>query len=141
MIQASIYGCLGADPVERETRAGKVMVTVSLAVNAGRPDAGDERVWVSLVAFGRAAGALARHVKGDLVAAMGALYRNRYTGRDGAEREGWSLTIDAIVSARSVRPHGGRRRAQPAGQAATPATTASLDDGAPFDDPIPWGEP
>ena len=52
MIQASIYGRLGADPVERETRAGKVMVTVSLAVNAGRPDAGDETVWVSLVAFG-----------------------------------------------------------------------------------------
>ena len=42
MIRASIYGRLGADPVERETRNGKEMVTVSLAVNAGRPDVVEE---------------------------------------------------------------------------------------------------
>ncbi len=45
MIRASIYGRLGADPVERTTRNGKEMVTASLAVNAGRPDVGEDRVW------------------------------------------------------------------------------------------------
>jgi len=33
MIRASVYGRLGGDPVERQTRNGKAMVTASLAVN------------------------------------------------------------------------------------------------------------
>ncbi len=135
MIQASIYGRLGADPVERETRNGKAMVTASLAVNAGRPDADEETVWISLAAFGRAGKALARHAKGDLVAAMGALYRKRFIGRAGVEREGWSLTVEAIVSARTVRPSGGRKRTESATRASPGSPT---DDRAPFDDAIPW---
>ncbi len=135
MIQASIYGRLGADPVERETRNGKAMVTASLAVNAGRPDADEETVWISLAAFGRAGKALARHTKGDLIAAMGTLYRNRFTGRGGVEREGWSVIAEAIVSARTVRPSCGRKRTEPA----KPAPSGNLaDNGAPFDDAIPW---
>ena len=134
MIRASIHGRLGGDPVERQIRNSKTMVTVSLAVNAGRPDASEETVWISLAAFGRAAEALLRHAKSDLLAAMGALHRTRFTSRDGQEREGWSLTAEAIVSARTVRPGGGRKRAEP-------AKTAPTADGAPFDDPLPWGEP
>ncbi len=137
MIRASVYGRLGADPVERETRNGKAMVTVSLAVSAGRPDADEETVWFSLAAFGRAAETLARHVKGDLIAAMGPLHRTRFTGRDGQEREGWSLTVESIVSARTVRPGGGRtsrRREVSIAPAGAPAS-----NGAPFDDPIPPG--
>ena len=136
MIRASIYGRLGADPVERETRSGTEMVTVSLAVNAGRPDVGEETQWFNLVAFGRTADALARHVKGDLIGCMGTLYRNRYTGRDGQEREGWSLTVESVVSARTVRPGGGRKRAE----AAKPAPIdAPAGNGTPFNDPIPPG--
>ena len=134
MIRASIYGRLGADPVERETRNGKTMVTASLAVSAGRPDAGEETVWFSLAAFGRTAEALVRHGKGDLLAAMGPLYRSRFTGRDGTERKGWSLTVEAVMSARTVRPAGGRKRAEAAKPA--PAGT-SVDGAAPFDDEIP----
>ncbi len=136
MIRASIYGRLGADPVERQTRNGKAMVTVSLAVSAGRPDADEETVWFSLAAFGRAAETLARHAKGDLIAAMGPLHRTRFTGRDGQEREGWSLNVDAIVSARTVRPGGGKKRAE-AAKAAPPGASAS--NGAPFNDPLPPG--
>ncbi len=55
-------------------------------------------------------------------------------GADPVEREDWSITVEAIVSARTVRPLGGRKRTEPA----KPAPAA---DGAPFDDPIPWGEP
>ncbi len=134
MIPASIYGRLGGDPVERETRTGKEMVTVSCAVNAGRPDADEETQWFNLIAFGRAARDLVRHAKGDLVACMGPLYRNRYTARDGQEREGWSLTVESIVSARTVRPSGGRKRAETV--KAAPAGAPS-DDAAPFNDPIP----
>ena len=126
MIRASIYGRLGGDPVERNTRNGNVMMTVSLAVNAARHGAEEETVWISLAAFGRAAEALARHQKGDLLAAMGPLHRTRFTGRDGIEREGWSLTVEAIVSARTVRPAGGRKRTTK--QQASAAATASPDD-------------
>ncbi len=139
MIQASIYGCLGADPIERETRNGKAMATASLAVNAGRPDAGEETVWISLAAFGRTGEALLGHAKSDLLGAMGRLYRTRFTARDGQEREGWSLTVDAIVSARTVRPSGGRKRAQhDVARASTAATTENPDSGEQFDDPLPF---
>ncbi len=146
MIVASVYGRLGADPVERETRKGKPMVTASVAVNAGRADADEETVWFSLVGFGRTAETLARHQKGDLLAAMGALHRTRFTGRDGQEREGWSLTVESIMSARTVRPSGGRKRGRcDAGLVAGDdhhdagaAATTSPNDGAPFDDPLPF---
>ena len=138
MIRACVYGRLGADPVERKVRNDKLMCTVSVAVSVGRPDLGEQTLWVSLAAFGRAAEALARHAKGDLLAVMGPLHLNRYTARDGTERQGWSLTVDALMSARTVRPGGSRRRTESAKPA--PAGTPA-DDGAPFDDPIPWGEP
>ena len=134
MIRASIYGRLGGDPVARETRSGKEMVTVSLAVNAARPDADADTEWFSLIAFGRAAKDMMRHAKGDLVACMGTITKNRYTTRDGQERESWSLNVYAIVSARTVRPTGGRKRTETAKPA--PAG-ASAGDGTPFNDPIP----
>ncbi len=138
MIRASLYGRLGADPVERETRNGKEMVTVSLAVNAGRPDVGEETQWFNLVAFGRAAKDMMRHAKGDLIGCMGTLHQSRYTARDGQERISWSLTIESILSARTVRPAGGRKRAETAKPA--PAGT-SVEDGAPFNDPLPRWAP
>jgi len=55
--------------------------------------------------------------------------------RDGQERESWWLTVEAIVSARTVRPVIGRKRAE----AAKPARASR--DGEPFDDPIPCGAP
>lgn len=126
MIRASLYGRLGGDPVERETRSGKPMATVSIAVNVARPDADPDTEWFSLIAFGQAAKDLLRHAKGDLCAIMGPLQRTRYTGRDGAERQGWSLTVDSIVSARTVRPGGGRKRAR-AAQAALATARQSSD--------------
>ncbi len=110
MIRASVHGRLGADPVERTTRNDHAMVTVSVAVNAARHGAGEETMWISLVGFGKAGEVLARHQKGDLVSAMGPLYRIRFTGRDGTEREGWSMTVESILSARTTRPTGGRKR-------------------------------
>ena len=121
MIRASVYGRLGADPVERLTRNGKTMVTASLAVDAGRIDVGSSTQWISLAAFGRPADELARHAKGDLLAAMGPLYHTKFTARDGTEREGWSLTVDALMSTRTVRPGGGRKR----GAAQRPSAAAS----------------
>ncbi len=133
MIHAAVHGRVGDNPIKRQTRGGKTMVTASVAINAGRPDVGDATIWLSLAAFGRAAEALARHVKGDLLGAMGRLYHTKFTARDGTEREGWSLTIDQLMSARTVRPHGGRRRAE----AQRPSAAASGAADAEFDDVLP----
>jgi single-strand DNA-binding protein len=104
MIRASIHGRLGADPVQRETRVGKPMITASVAVDVGRP--GDEQAeWVGVVAFGKTGEALAQHRKGDLLSAMGPLTRATYTDRDGKEKTSWSLLIESIVSARTTHEH------------------------------------
>jgi len=127
MIRASIYGRLGADAVARNTRAGKAMATATMAVNVARPGSDSEDTeWVSLVAFGATGDTLLRHQKGDLVAVMGQLTRSRFTGRDGQERSGWSLTAESIVSARTTRPSTRRQPARqsvytpPSGRASVP---------------------
>ncbi len=131
MIKAAVYGRLGADPVERKTHNGKDTATASLAVNVARHDEDEDTLWVSVAAFGKSADVLLRHVKGDVVAVMGQLTSRRYADRNGEEKEGWSLTVDAIVSARTVRA-GGRRRAE----SKKSRGHSDAGDPRPFDDPI-----
>jgi len=123
VIRASIIGRCGGDPKQRETRNGKPMTTVSLAVDVGKP--GEEATeWISLVAFGTAAEALAQHAKGDLISAMGPLTRSTFEGRDGETRTGWSLVTESLLSVKTtydrpgvtdapVRPQRSRTHAPP----------------------------
>ena len=131
MIKASAYGRLGGDPVNRETRNGNAMATASLAVNVARASADEDTAWISLAAFGKTGEALLRHQKGDLLAAIGPLTRQKYTDRGGVEREGWSLTCEQIVSARTARPGGVRKRKDTADDQ-RPAGDPTLDDEIPF---------
>lgn len=131
MIHASIHGRLGADPVARETKTGNTMATANLAVNAARHGEDEVTVWFSLAAFGKQSDELLRHGKGDILAAMGSLHRTRFTSRTGEARESWSLTVDAIVSARTVRPRGGRKSGAP------PRRQHPSADPRPFDDRLP----
>src|ERR1700730_13164009 len=110
MIHAAMDARLGSDPVQRETKSGKPMVTASLAVDVAR--AGDEPAleWVSIVAFGALGGALARHVKGDVISVMGTLTRSSFTGRDGEQRSSWSLLAESVLSTRTVRNERPRAR-------------------------------
>lgn len=110
MIQASIHGRIGSDPVTSTTAKGNDMTRVSLAVDvAGHNAESEETVWVSVLAFGRVAETLARAVKGETCTAMGKLTRGRFTGKDGQERESWALLADAVLTLRSARP--GQRKA------------------------------
>ena len=111
MIRASIYGRIGADPVQRKTRTGKSMCTASVAVNVAKVGEEAPTEWISIVAFGAVGEALAQHVKGDLISAMGPLTRSTFTGRDGQERCGWSVLAEAVLSARPI----GRPRARTLG--------------------------
>jgi single-strand DNA-binding protein len=100
MIRAAIHGRLGADPVPRETRTGKPMTTVSVAVDVSKP--GDDPVteWIGVVAFGLTGEALAQHARGDLIEVMGPLTRSTFQGRDGEEQSRWNLLAESLLSAR-----------------------------------------
>ena len=111
------YGRLGSDPREHETRKGGTMATASLAVDVpdrsqGAEDGATETLWFNVVAFGRVAESLAGHSKGDPVSVSGRLQFSRFQSRDGEDREQWQIVADALVSARTVRPGGGRRKAK-----------------------------
>ena len=112
MIYASIHGRLGSDPVASMTKNHKPMVRASIAVDvAGYNTEGDESLWVSVLAFGTVADALDRAAKGEMVTAQGRMTRGKYTGKDGTERESWTLIADAVLTARSARPSGKKRAA------------------------------
>jgi single-strand DNA-binding protein len=117
-----IYGRLGRAPEQRTTAAGKAMVTGAMVVDLGRDGGMPE--WFSLVAFGTTGEALARHAKGEMVAVSGRLTQSAWTGRDGTERSGFSVLVDSMASARTVRPGGPKVK--------------SRDDygGVPFDDSL-----
>jgi single-stranded DNA-binding protein len=85
------------------------MVTGAMLVDLGRD--GEMPEWFSLVAFGTISEVLATHAKGDMVAVSGRLTKSAWTGRDGAERAGFSVCVDGIASARAVRP--GKPKARP----------------------------
>ena len=113
----AVYGRLGSDPREHETRKGGAMATASLAVDVpdrsqGAEDGATETLWLRVTAFGRVAESLAGHSKGDPVSVSGRLQFSRFQSRDGADREQWQIVADALVSARTVRPGGGRRKAK-----------------------------
>jgi single-strand DNA-binding protein len=111
-MQAAIYGRLGKDPVATRTANDKDMTRRTVAVEVTAYGAEDEEtVWVSVLAFGHQAQALARCAKGDMVSASGRMSLSRWTGQDGGERTGWSMVADSVISAKTVRPAGRRKDA------------------------------
>ena len=84
-------------------------LAVSLPCRENGED-GEAAAYFGLVAFGELAESLARHLKGDMVGAFGRIKINRYTNRDGEAQEEMQIMVDGLVSARTVRPGGGRKR-------------------------------
>ena len=118
----SAYGRLTGDPREIKTRTGTPMTVARLAASLPCRENGEDgeaTTYFGLVAFGELAESLARHFKGDTVGAFGRVKINRYTNRDGEAREELSIMADGLVSARTVRPGGGRKR-KPAAAPRTP---------------------
>jgi len=140
MIHAALYGRLTKDPQSRTTASGKEMTIATLAVDATPNNASEpETLWVAILAFGRQAETLERHRKGEMVAVTGRLTQSRWTGQEGEERTGLSLVVDTIVSSRTVRP-GGKRKKDQGGNSCSEEnqrlTTQTPEPG--FDDPIPF---
>ncbi len=124
MMQAALHGRLGRDPQPRTTATGNPMSVASIAVDVTPHNAeAEETLWVTVFTFSRLADQLVRHKKGDTLSAAGRLTLKRWTGNDGQERTTWELLADSLVSARTVRPGGGRRKAN-----TRPASVPEFED-------------
>lgn len=130
-MQAAVYGRIGQDPRSIETRSGKPMAVTSIAVDIGESD--DPALWVGIVAFGKVAEDLLRHSKGDLISASGRVQRNTWQ-QNGEKREQLQVVADAVISARTVRPSGGKRKSgdTPKQQQASSDGPRDRDDRLPF---------
>ncbi len=130
-MQAAAYGRLGQDPRSINTKSGKPMVTASIATSIGEQD--DPPLWIGVVAFGRVAEDLERHSKGDLISVSGRVQMSRWTSSAGEKREQMQIVADSVVSSRTVRPSGGRPRADEERQdRRAQGSQRELDDEIPF---------
>jgi single-strand DNA-binding protein len=139
---ATVYGRAAFEPRQHTTKSGNAMTSIRLAVDVtGRDESDAQTFWVDVLGFGRAADDLAAVAKGAMVSAMGKLTRGTYTGKDGTERESWSLLADSVLSARSGRPGArpqGSRTDRPSDAANRANAAAQAPSGAPFDDSLPF---
>jgi single-stranded DNA-binding protein len=88
-------GTLAGDPQARTSAAGKPYCTALLRV----PIDGEESMLLSLIAFDReAVEALLRLHKGDPVSVAGMGKLTQWTGKDGVEKHGLSVTAQAVLS-------------------------------------------
>ena len=129
MMQLAAYGRLGADPKSIQTKTGKAMTAASLAVELSDRDGEAQTEWLGIIAFGRVAETLLRHAKGDLVSVAGRVQLNAFNTKGGESRRELQVIADSVISAKSVRPGGGKKK--PSGP---PKETHEIE----FNDDIPF---
>ncbi|HDD9282268.1 TPA: single-stranded DNA-binding protein [Escherichia coli] len=83
--QIAAYGRLVADPQLKTTSKGTQIAMASMAVPlpCSQADDGTATMWLSVMAFGRQADALAKHHKGELVSVAGNMQVSQWTGQNG----------------------------------------------------------
>jgi single stranded DNA-binding protein len=86
-IHCALQGRLGQDVELRRTATGKDWCRLSVGVGEG-----DEVTWVSVVVFEEKAKVLERTPKGVEVYVEGRISLNTWTGKDGQQRTGLSVT-------------------------------------------------
>ena len=99
--QIAAYGRLVADPQLKTTNKGTQM---AFPLPCSQADDGTATMWLSVLAFGRQADALAKHHKGELVSVAGNMQVSQWTGQNGETRRGWQVIADSVISARTARP-------------------------------------
>ena len=113
MMQSSVYGRLGNDPRQLKTKSDKTMASCSIAVNVTGNSETEETLQLKVLAFNRVADQLLKHSKGDLISVSGRIQQNRWV-KDNEERVDLQIIVDTVVSAKTVRPGGGRKKKEPA---------------------------
>ena len=139
MMYVSALGRFGQDPRSIETRSGKPMCVVSMAVDLLDKKGESHTQWMNVVAFGKVADLLGRQRKGDLATLSGRCQANRWTNADGQSQVGLSIIVDSVISSRSVQRAGNSGQAQPNYDFDDDlAESSQCTDGVPFDDEIPF---
>ncbi|ENI7992865.1 single-stranded DNA-binding protein [Escherichia coli] len=106
--QIAVYGRLVDDPQVKQTSKGTAMTLARMEVSlpCSQAQDGQATLWLSVLAFGKQADALARHEKGDLISVAGNMQISQWTGQNGETRQGYQVIADSVISARSARPGG-----------------------------------
>jgi len=100
-----LVGRLGADPVQRSTRAGTCVAHFPLATgrrvrkegDAEGEYTGEETQWHDVVAWGREGENCAQFLrKGNLAYVEGSIRSHRYEGKDGVERTSFEIHADSV---------------------------------------------
>lgn len=137
--QIAAYGRLANDPQLKTTSKGTQMAMASMAVPlpCSQADDGTATMWLSVLAFGRQAEALAKHRKGDLLSVAGNMQVNQWTGQNGEIRQGWQVIADSVISARTARPGGKKGQLGQVTDALNRAKQQAGNDD-PYGDEIPF---
>ena len=117
MMMISVHGRLARDPKPVNTHSGKPMTTATLTASLDlreNSETKDGVMWVQVIAFGKLAEILERHQQGEMINVAGNTQLSRYTTNDDEVRENVTVIIDSLISARTTRPGGGKRKEEPA---------------------------
>ncbi len=104
MMYVLVTGTLVADPMRRSGAKGD-FATASIRVATE-----DGAILISAISFQTLAEQLLSHRQGDALSIAGRGKLTSWTGRDGAEKHGVSVTIDQIASASAARRADADRR-------------------------------
>tara|TARA_R110002020_G_C15936767_1_gene744311 strand:+ start:315 stop:674 length:360 start_codon:yes stop_codon:yes gene_type:complete len=94
--KAILVGRVGADPLARETAKGDTVINLSLATNSGYGD-NQKTDWHKVTFFGKLADTVQEYVtKGQELYIEGRITYNKFTDREGNEREGTSVIANMM---------------------------------------------
>lgn len=107
----TVIGNVGRDPELRVTASGSQVITFSVADTVGKDDK-RTTVWHDIKAFGEQAENVASRVtKGQRVVVIGRLIKEKYTGKDGVEKQRVEIIADDVcLSLRWAERPGSSRR-------------------------------
>ena len=110
--QIAAYGRLVDDPQTKQTSKGTPITLARMAgsLPCSQAQDGQATLWLSVLAFGKQADQLAGHEKGNVISVSGVMQVSQWTGQDGETRQGYQVIADSVISAKTVRPGGSRRK-------------------------------
>ena len=99
MISATAIGHLARDPETRQT-SGNSVSNFTIAANQ-KFGQNETTTWINCSFWGKRGEVFGQyHQKGDKVAVSGTLYNDKYTDRDGNERESWKMDVSNFTFVR-----------------------------------------
>jgi single-strand DNA-binding protein len=108
-LHVELHAKVGAEPVERQTRAGKRYFTLALTV---KPDRVGDTEWVNVTVFEPLANEIPTDLEpGEMVFVSGELRLNRWKDREGNARTNLQVTADELT--RMGRREGTRSGREP----------------------------